>query len=130
LCASVCPSTDPDEYCNANCGAGPPTDGGTRSGYVYEKSPPCEPAAQEYVGDNDVAVNVPPDDDSDDDKATTVGPLDTVRFADTAPPALTEPISLRCWHPGTCGVVNTHAGRRTSRSRAPKSAPYALANDE
>jgi len=82
----VCPSTDDDEYVNASDGAGPPNDGGTVIGIDVENPPPCNPPAHEYVGDSDVFVKSPADDDEPAVNANTVPPEAT-----DAPPAAVSP---------------------------------------
>ncbi len=86
-------------------------------------------------------MNVPPGDDDPDTNATTNGDdtdasveaddadgpaaveavpsAATTTSAVTAPPALTEPRSVSTWHSRRCGLLNTHDGTPTNRSRLP-----------
>ncbi|GAA4251691.1 hypothetical protein [Dactylosporangium darangshiense] len=52
-------STEPDEYPSDRLGAGPPSDGGIRSGTAYVKSPDCPPDVHDPAGDNDVCRKSP-----------------------------------------------------------------------
>jgi hypothetical protein len=56
LVAAIRPSTLEEEYPSEIDGAGPPSDGGSRIGYVQEKSPEFPPADQVADGDSVVAV--------------------------------------------------------------------------
>jgi hypothetical protein len=129
LVANVRPSTDAEEYCNAESGTGPPNDGGTVIGIDVDNPPLCSPPAHEYDGANDVFRKSPVDDDGPAANANTAAaspPGTSTPSTDTTPADSTfdAPATGVCTrHSARSGVANTHDGNDTNRNRPPKLPP-------
>ncbi|BCJ36038.1 hypothetical protein Athai_35410 [Actinocatenispora thailandica] len=132
LVAEVRPSTVCELYDSAKSGSGPKPGEGTLIGYDQENAPVCAETCQDADGANGVAAASPVPPAVPAVAASTVGDPSSVTVADNIERSVSLSVgsTVATVHFGLSGVVNAHAGSRTSRSRDPYPAPAPWANDE